>query len=232
MTSQFVRIGEETHFALSLQENPHISSLDDYILLCRDIYSFVEEIAGGSVDLPGRSTEFHYYGVTGAPGGEILAPMIWSISHFPKFFGKLIDAQSAFVIGSPIELVLAADSIETVYTANHSSIHLLNSVRPLWEFDNVITLPWATVKESIPQVDCAQVVINYIADQQILDSILSSIKPGGLLIISNSSNGGELYNQGGDTSLPHEIHDYIKSTNNFDVMHMQGYISYTLCVRR
>lgn len=232
MPSQFVRIGEETHFALGVSPNPHISSLDEYISLCRDLYAFVETAGGGSVDMPSKSTEFHYFGVSGAPGGEVLAPMIWSISHLPKFFSKVTKAETAFVLGSPIELVLIADSVQTVYTSNHSSVYLLNKVRPEFNLDNVVSLSWTDVRSTMPEVDFAQVVINYLADTQILDAVLGSIKQGGMLVISNSSNGGELYSDSGSSSLPHEIHKYIKDTGNFDVVHMQGYISYTLCTRR
>lgn len=232
MASQFVRIGEETNFALSFDECNNIKSIDDYILLCRDLYEYVKTCSNGSVDMPSRSTEFHYFGVTGAPGGEILAPMIWAISHFPAFFAKLSNARTAFILGSPTELVLASSSIETVYTANHPSVYLLNKVRPTMNLDNVTTLSWSTVRNSLPQLDFAQVVINYIADESILNAVLGAINVGGLLIISNSSNAGELYDRNGGGSFPHKLHEDIKATGNFDVMHMQGYISYTLCVRR
>lgn len=232
MPNQFVRIGEETHFALSAQPNPHITSLEEYVSLCRDLYEYVKSVSGGSVDMPSRSTEFHYFGVSGAPGGEILAPMIWSISHFPAFFATLKQAVNSLVIGSPIELVLASQSAQNVYTVNHPSIYLLNKVRPSMTLSNVTTLSWDTLRHSLPQIDFAQIVINYVVDDAVLDSILNSISPGGLLVISNSSNGGELYGDNGASSFPHQLHERIKLTNNFDMMHMQGYISYTLCIRR
>lgn len=83
----------------------------------------------------------------------------------------------------------------------------------------------------MPQVDFAQIVINYMADPAVFDAVVGAIKPGGLLIISNSSNGGELYNDLGTTSFPHELHRRLKEIPDFDIMHMQGYISYTLCTR-
>lgn len=232
MPNQFVRIGEETHFALSYQQNAHIPSLEEYINLCRDLYEHVKTLSGGNVDMPSKSTEFHYFGVSGAPGGELLAPMIWSISHFPSFFAKLKQAVNSLVIGSPAELVLASTSSQNVYTVSHPSIHLLNKVRPNLVLSNVKTLSWSQLQTSLPQLDFAQIVINYVADDNVLNSVLNSMSQGGLLIISNSSNGGELYGDYGETSFPHQLHEQIKSTNNFDVMHMQGYISYTLCIRR
>lgn len=232
MPNQFIRIGEETHFALDLQQDTHITSVDDYVSLCRDMYDYVKDAAGGNVDLPARALEFHYFGVSGAPGGEILAPMIWSISHFATFFSKLSNAQNALIIESPIITALAANSIPNVYTINSSSIFLLNKVRPDWQFDNLNVVPWSTARTTLPSVDFAQVVINFLVDDSLFDAILESISPGGLLIISNSSNGGELYGADGETSFPHEVHNKIKQTGNFDIMHLQGYISYTLCVRR
>lgn len=231
MPNQFVRIGDETHFALKTSTNSILGTLEDYVDICRNMYNYVKDIAGGSIDYPSRSTEFHYYGVTGAPGGEILAPMLWSISHFPKFFANVIQAKDGLVIGSPIEILLASDCFDNVYTANHCSLHLLNQIVDTSSINNVTTLSWDTIRTAMPQVDFAQIVINYIADSEILDAVIGAIKPGGLLIISNSSNGGELYNESGSTSFPHEIHRKLKQLSDFDIMHMQGYISYTLCTR-
>jgi hypothetical protein len=232
MPNQFIRIGDETHFALQTSTNSILANLEDYVRVCKDMFEHVKTIAGGSVDYPSRSTEFHYYGVTGAPGGEILAPMLWSISHFPKFFARLTQAQTGLVIGSPIEILLASDTLTTVYTANHCSLHLLNQVVDTTSIENVTTLSWDTIRTSMPQVDFAQIVINYMADPAVFDAVVGAIKPGGLLIISNSSNGGELYNDSGTTSFPHELHRRLKEIPDFDIMHMQGYISYTLCTRR
>jgi hypothetical protein len=45
-------------------------------------------------------------------------------------------------------------------------------------------------------------------------------------------NPGEIAGLFGEASFAHQIHDRLKSTQKFDIMHMQGYISYTLCVRK
>jgi hypothetical protein len=232
MPNQFIKMGEETFFALSSSQNSKLTSIDDYIDFCKLIYENVKTSGGGNVDLASKSTEFHYFGVIGAPNGEILAPMLWSISHFPKFFATAINASTGLVIGSATELLLASDVLETVYTANHSSLFLLNEAMDTTSINNVTTLPWETIKTSMPQVDFAQVVVNYFADNDIFDAVVNAIKPGGLLIVSNSSNGGELYQESGDTSFAHQVHARLKDTQKFDMMHMQGYISYTLCVRK
>jgi hypothetical protein len=232
MPNQFIKMGEETLFALSSSQNSKLTSVDDYINFCKVIYENVKVSGGGNVDLASKSTEFHYFGVTGAPNGEILAPMLWSISHFPKFFATAINASTGLVIGSATELLLASDVLETVYTANHSSLPLLKKALDTDSINNITTLTWDTIKNEMPQVDFAQVVVNYFADNDIFDAVTNSIKPGGLLIVSNSSNGGELYQEFGEASFAHQIHDRLKSTQKFDIMHMQGYISYTLCVRK
>lgn len=232
MPNQFIKMGEETFFALSSSQNSKLTSISDYIDFCKLIYENVKTSGGGNVDLASKSTEFHYFGVTGAPNGEILAPMLWSISHFPKFFVTAINASTGLVVGSATELLLASDVLETVYTANHSSLFLLNKAMDTTSINNVTTLPWETIKTSMPQVDFAQVVVNYFADNDIFDAVVNAIKPGGLLIVSNSSNGGELYQESGEASFAHQVHARLKDTQKFDMMHMQGYISYTLCVRR
>jgi hypothetical protein len=158
--------------------------------------------------------------------------MLWSISHFPKFFASALNASTGLVIGSATELLLASDVLETVYTANHSSLFLLNEAMDTTSINNVTTLPWETIKTSMPQIDFAQVVVNYFADNDIFDAVVNAVKPGGLLIVSNSSNGGELYQESGETSFAHQVHARLKDTQKFDIMHMQGYISYTLCVRK
>lgn len=232
MPNQFIKMGEETFFALSSSQNSKLTSISDYIDFCKLIYENVKTSGGGNVDLASKSTEFHYFGVTGAPNGEILAPMLWSISHFPKFFATAINASTGLVIGSATELLLASDVLETVYTANHSSLFLLNKAMDTTSINNVTTLPWETIKTSMPQIDFAQVVVNYFADNDIFDAVVNAIKPGGLLIVSNSSNGGELYQESGEASFAHQVHARLKDTQKFDMMHMQGYISYTLCVRK
>ena len=209
-------------------ESQTLPDLDSYIKLCRDMYDYNEQ----NMDITAASTsiDFHTFGIAGAPGGEILAPMIHAASKIFAFFARITSAQTAFIMDSPASLIYLSESVGTVYTANTTLLGIANEVIATDSIDNVETLSWDTIRYEMPKVDFATAHITSLIDQNVLSGILGSVNPGGMFMLSNASNGSEYYHS--ENTFAEEVHNYIHSLDQFDSYHLQGYISYTCFIRR
>ena len=231
MPDLYLGIANASYEYLNVEEASLLPDLDSLINLSRDMYNYVANSGDIELRYAGRSVEFHSFGVVGAPGGELLAPMIWSISHFGQFFCNLVKAKVGLVIGGVPEIIFAAQSLETVYTANTTPVGIMNEVFDTSGLGNVTTLSWVQMRGEMPPLDIANVVINNLVDDNVTLAIMQAIKPDGLFIVTNASNGSELYSNSTLESFSESVHNLILSTGEFDSYHIQGYTSFT-CFRK
>lgn len=227
----FIKIGNASERVSSNIDFSTLENKDEYINLCKKFYSFIAESTHIDIDIAAKVDEFHSFGIVGGPNGEIMAPMIWSVAQYPVFWGKIVNANNVFVVGNPGEILTSASEFSNVYVCNNMTTYLLSKEYKK-EINNVITLSYEEILSSMPSIDLAYVVSSFIINKEdYFSSILDAIKPGGLFILTNSSANGELYTSDIDDTLSDEIHNFIKSRGDFRVIHMQGYISYTLCFK-
>lgn len=230
MADLYFAIADATERHLNIPESISIPGLDEYIEFCRSMYKYVDQIGPDAIELSARSTEFHSFGVTGAPGGERMAQSIWSISHMAQFFALINKASTGIVIDGIPVMVKASEVLDTVYTANTSLLGIAQASGMVDNINNVEVLSWDELRTSPPKVDFVGVLINFLSDEDVLFSLMNSLNIGGVMLLSNASNGSEMYVSGGD-SFADSIHRTVVNSGNFYTLHLQGYVSYSCFVK-
>ena len=231
MSTSYDGVVSATFKNLNIDHSGPLNSFDSYMQICQSMTTHVASMGEGVSDLASRGTEYHSFGVSGWTGGEFLAPMLWSIGHLGHFFAKLTNVKTGLLMTSFADLLLASDYLETVYTPNTTSNKLYNDAIGGTTPENIHNISWSEIAESLPQLDFAHVAIFHFADRQICEAVTKAIKPGGVLVLANSSNGGELYNKLRPYSFAQEVHDEIHMHGSFTSFHLQGYVSYTLFIK-
>lgn len=228
MPDLYLGIANQTANILSRETNEILPNIQSFTDFYRALYNTTADRA--DISIMSRSIEFYSYAIVGAPGGETLAPMIWAAVQFPAFIALMIKAESGFIIDGPASLLFFSDSVQQVYTANTTALGLSVENIDTASVDNVETLTWSQIRSDMPQVDMVSCYLNALVDYDILDSLVDSVKPGGVFLLANASNGSQLYHS--ENSFPEEVHNRIKDRGDFYSFHMQGYISFTCFLKK
>lgn len=228
MPDLYFGIAKRSEENAKIPQSDLLPDLESFTNFYRDMYAYTEQRM--DLSLASTSIDFHIYGLAGAPGGEVLSPMICAAAKIYAFLAELVSAKEVLIIDSPAATIYLSEVADKVYIANTTVIGIADQVLDMSSVNNVETLSWNRIRYNPPQVDFATAHITSIVDDNVLDGLLKSVKPGGIFVLSNASNGSEYYHS--DDTFPEEIHNYIHSLNEFDSFHFQGYISYTCFIRR
>lgn len=238
-----VTVGNATHRVSSFSCPPQLPSIVEFKDFSRAIYSRLTESDKFDLRASSRCEEFLAYGLVGAPGGEDIAPVVWSSHGQAEMYGRLCNAKNVFIHTVPYAIYFAAHNYENVYVVNCAST--LIASQHLTEVDeditNVTTLTWDVAYNNMPKLDMAIIMYSHlVADDLLLDSIMDAMNPNGVIVIQNSSDGGSLYEALGDKkplamaaqkSLSALLHKKIIDRGDFLTQHFQGWVSHTVCVK-
>jgi hypothetical protein len=228
MPDLYLGIAHASYQYLNISPSALLPDIDSFVNLSKLMYEKVSEKGEQQLSYAGRSVEFHSFGVVGAPGGELLAPMIWTISHFSQMISNLTNAKVGLIIGGVPEIFFASESLETVYVANTTPVGIMDQVFDATSITNIESLSWDIIRNELPELDMANILLNNLTDDSVTIAIANALKVGGILIVTNASNGSELYMDNNDQSFSEYVHDLILSTCNFESYHFQGYTSFTV----
>lgn len=238
-----VTVGNAMHRISSFSCPPQLPSIVEFKDFSRAVYSRLTESDKFDLRTSSRSEDFLAYGLVGAPGGEEIAPVIWSSHGQVEMYGRLCGAENVFIDTVPYGIYFAAHNYNNVYVLNCASTLIASEYAATIDIDiaNVTTLSWDDAYNNMPSLDMAVVMFSHIAtDDSLFDSIMNAVRPNGVVIINNSSNGGLLYEALGDkkplalaaqTSLSALLHKKILDRGDFLTQHFQGWASYTACVK-
>jgi hypothetical protein len=67
-------------------------------------------------------------------------------------------------------------------------------------------------------------------DRELLTTILDSMNPKGILVLSGSSGGGELYLKL-EESYSYQIHEEIIERGDFSLYHIPNFTAQTICIK-
>lgn len=227
MPDLYLGISHASYDILNVESSSYIKNIDDFVNLSRLMYNKVAEKGDEVLQYAGRSVEFHSFGVVGAPGGELLAPMIYTISHFGQFFSKLVNAKNGLIIGGVPEVIFASTILDKVYTANTTPIGIASEFLDFDAISNLEILKWNEIIDNLPEIDIANILLNNLVDDNLTVAVCNAIKPGGLFIVTNASNGSDLYNDSTQRTFSEYVHNLIMESGNFSSYHIQGYTSFT-----
>ena len=230
MATQYNGIIAATKTHMNADQPLQMQTYENYLQTCINMRSYIDSRFQGASDLASKSIEYHSFGVSGWLGGEAVAPMLWSTGHIPQIIGKIADASSAIVASSFNEVLASAAHYETVYTLSCSSSYIYNKVDGQPEPTNIHLLKWSEL-EFAPKVDVVHVANYVLADRSLIRLLLNAVKPKGVLVVANSSNGGELYNMTLPQTFAQETHDKIMALGDLTSFHFQGYVSFTVYIK-
>jgi len=231
MSKLYSGIGKASKENMILPHPSEIPAYDDYVSVCQQMVEFVESISATAKESAAKGTDYQSFGVSGNQGASIFAPMFWSAGCFPHMLCRLINAQTGFILSSFNEVIDASNYLTTLYVGNVTSNGVYNKVNSDPNIANIVNLSWGDIKNNMPPVDFAEVGIWHLVDDDLFDSVVGSVKPGGLLVLTNASNGSELYNLDYTSTFAQSVHDKINARGDFSAFHMQGYISFTLFIK-
>jgi hypothetical protein len=238
-----VMVGNAMHRISSFLCPPEIPSIVEFKDFSRAIYSHLTESDKFDLRASSRSEDFLAYGLVGAPGGDEIAPVIWSSHGQVEMYGHLCGAENVFIDTTPYAIYFAANNYSNVYVLNCAStlIAAEHTTTSDDDINNVTTLSWDDAYNNMPSLDMAIVLFSHLAaDDSLFDSIMNAIRPNGVVVIQNASNGGLLYEALGDkkplamaaqTSLSALLHKKILDRGDFLTQHFQGWVSSTVCVK-
>ena len=238
-----VTVGNATHRVSSFSYPPQLPSIVEFKDFSKSIYARLVNHEQFDLRTSSRSEEFLAYALVGAPGGDDIAPVIWSSHGQAEMYGRLCGAQNVLIHTVPYAIYFAANNYENIYVLNCASTLIAKEHMPIGTQDitNVTTLDWQDAYSNMPALDMAVVMYSHLAaDDALFDSILNAIRPNGVVVIQNSSNGGALYEVLGDKkpldaaaeiSLSALVHKKIIDRGDFLTQHFQGWVSHTVCVK-
>lgn len=238
-----VTVGNATHRVSSFSCPPQLPTIVEFKNFSKDIYSRLVNDDNFDLRTSSRSEEFLAYALVGAPGGEDIAPVVWSSHGQAEMYGRLCGARDVLIHSVPYAIYFAAHNYENVYVLNCASTLIAQQHMPVDspEINNVTTLDWENAYNNMPSLDMAIVMYSHLAsDDNLFNSIMNAIRPNGLVVIQNSSNGGALYEVLGDkkpldaaaeVSLSALMHKKILDRGDFLTQHFQGWVSHTVCVK-
>lgn len=238
-----INLGNTIHRVNKFSTSPQLPSIVEFKDFNRDIFTTLTNSDKFDLVSSSRCEEFLAVALVGSPGGDDIAPAIWSSQGQVELYGRINDAKNVFINTIPSAIYFAANNFENVYVLNSSATLMAIKHFPQDSADitNVTTLSWNDAYNDMPQLDLAIVMYGYISsDDQLFESILNALSVRGVLIIQNASNGGSLYQTLGDKrpletgaqeSLSAQMHKKIIDRGDFIVQHTQGWISQTVCVK-
>jgi len=238
-----VTVGNATHRVSSFSYPPQLPSIVEFKDFSKDIYSRLVNDEQFDLRTSSRSEEFLAYALVGAPGGDDIAPVVWSSHGQAEMYGRLCGAKDVLIHTVPYAIYFAANNYDNVYVLNCASTLIAKEHMPAGTPDiaNVTTLDWTNAYENMPALDMAVVMYAHLAaDDSLFDAIMNAIRPNGLVVIHNASNGGALYEVLGDkkplevaaeVSLSALMHKKILDRGDFLTQHFQGWVSHTVCVK-
>jgi len=241
--SDVVTVGNATHRVSSFSYPPQLTTITEFKEFSKAVYSYLVSNENFDLRTSSRSEEFLAYALVGAPGGEDVAPVVWSSHGQAEMYGRLCGARDVLIHTVPYAIYFAANNYENVYVLNCASTLIAQQHMPEGTPDitNVTTLNWADAYENMPELDMAVVMYAHLAsDDSLFDAIMNAIRPNGVVIIHNASNGGALYEVLGDkkplaaaaeVSLSALLHKKILDRGDFLTQHFQGWVSHTVCVK-
>lgn len=214
---------------------------EDFIGLCRSVYTKLTANQDFSLLDLSRSEEFRSFAYIGIPNGETIAPAILGGHSIFEFLKHVTNAKTVFWHAVLTGTIFAADLFESVYVLDDTTTLIMSKEDATKNLTNVITVDRSNLVEELPELDLSSVLISSIVgDYGILDTIVDKLKPSGVLVISNSSLGGNMYDsldgltlsEAELTSIPAYVHKKLLDRGDLFVLHIQGWISYTVCVKR
>ena len=212
-----------------------------FIEMCQSIYGTLTAHQNFSLLDLSRCEEFRSFAYVGIPNGDVIAPAILGGHGIFELLKILTGAQNVFWHAVVSGTIFASHLFENVYVLNDTTTLIMSQESATSSISNLTTIDRDTMESDLPTLDMASVLISsVVGDYEMIEVIIDKLKTGGMLVITNSSLGGSMYDaldgmtldETEDINIASFLHKQLLNRGDLFMYHMQGWISYTVCVKR
>jgi len=172
--------------------------------------------------------DFHVFMFGANPAKEWRNAMTITLQSSEAFV-KLFKPKNAIISDAPAMIPILANIIPEVTVLNNFSTMALTKFIDTASINNVTTIKYEDLPTTENQYDSVIVLMGHLYNTELLDHFMKAVKPGGILLITNGSNGGGLYEN--EINQAHMVYDIIKATEQFSIYHIASPVAFAVCIK-
>jgi hypothetical protein len=142
---------------------------------------------------------------------------------------KLYKPQNAIIADAPAMVPILSQIIPEVTILNNFSTAALAKFCNTSNINNVSTITYDQLDSITEQYDSVIVLMGLLYNEELLKNFMRAVKPGGVLLITNGSNGGRLYES--EVNQVHLVYDTIKENGSFSIYHVASPVAFAICIK-
>jgi len=174
--------------------------------------------------------EFYSTALMGSDGGEIFLPMVKLGVLTNQLFVRMVNPVNSLVIHGPGAIGQVSLYSQNVYTPHNVNAYLAEKYLDTSDLNNVTMISYDDIYNKVYGYDYACIIMGATVDGELLTAILDSMNPKGVLILANSSSGGDLYINL-EESYSYQIHQEIIERGDFSLYHVPNFMAQTVCIK-
>jgi len=196
-----------------------------------EFYSKIKEaykLSGIPLERIAFVDDFHVFMFGANPAKEWRNAMTITLQSSEAFV-KLFKPNNAIVSDAPAMVPILANIIPQITVLNNFSTMALTQFCDTSSINNVETIKYEDLPSTEGQYDSVIALMGHLYNTELLEYFIKAVKPGGVFLITNGSNGGGLYEN--EINQSHMVYDIIKSTNQFSIYHIASPVAFAVCIK-
>lgn len=211
------------------EKDPIFKSVQAGIDFSKSAYLEWQSLGHGDRVLQGGD-EFYTTALMGSDGGEIFLPIVKLGLLINQLFVRMVNPVNSLVIHGPGAIGQVSLYSQNVYTPHNIHAYLAEKYLDTSELNNVTMISYDDIYNKVYNYDYACMLMGATVDRELLTTILDSMNPKGILVLSGSSGGGELYLKL-EESYSYQIHEEIIERGDFSLYHIPNFTAQTICIK-
>lgn len=142
---------------------------------------------------------------------------------------KLYKPKKALIADAPAMVPILSKIIPEVNVLNNFSTAALTKFCDTSSMNNVSTITYDQLNAVNEEYDSVIVLMGLLYNQDLLNNFIKAVKPGGVLLVTNASNGGRLYES--EVNQVNVAYDTIKENGSFSIYHVASPVAFAICIK-
>lgn len=186
------------------------------------------KLSGIPIDRAAFVDDFHVFMFGANPSKEWRNAMTVTLQTSEALV-KLYKPNKAIIADAPAMIPILSQIIPEVHILNNFSTAALINFCDTSNINNVTTITYDELDQVNEEYDSVIVLMGLLYNQELLQNFMRAVKPGGLLLITNGSNGGRLYES--EMNQAHLVYDIIKENGSFSIYHVASPVAFAICIK-
>lgn len=186
------------------------------------------KLSGIPIDRAAFVDDFHVFMFGANPSKEWRNAMTITLQTSEALV-KLYKPSKAIIADAPAMVPILSQIIPEVHILNNFTTAALNKFCDTSNINNVTTLTYDQLDQVNEEYDSVIVLMGLLYNQELLQNFMRAVKPGGVLLITNGSNGGRLYES--EMNQAHLVYDIIKENGSFSIYHVASPVAFAICIK-